>query len=88
MHRHQRNQYQMITSTTFIMTVYHKKCTTILSDLGEVVQPISLSSASLQVSQFQLQCLQAAGTQGAAEQLQEQRAGHHTCQLVQQPLAT
>lgn len=55
------------------------------SDLGEVVQSISLS---LQVSQFQLQGFQAAGTQRAAEQLQEQRAGHHACQLVQQPLAS
>lgn len=58
------------------------------SDLGEVIESISLSPASLQVSQFQLQSLQAAGTQRAAEQFQEQRAGHHACQLVQQPLAT
>lgn len=57
-------------------------------DLGEVMQPISLSPASLQVSQFQLQSLQAAGTHRAAEQFQEQRAGHHSCQLIQQSLAT
>lgn len=57
------------------------------SDLGKVMQPVSLSPASLQVSQFQLQGLQAAGTQRAAEQLQEKRAGHHTCQLEQQPSA-
>lgn len=31
------------------------------SDLGKVMQPFSLSPASLQVSQFQLQGLQAAG---------------------------
>lgn len=52
------------------------------------MQSVRLSLASLQVSQFQLQGLQAAGTQRAAQQLQEQRAGHHACQLVQQPLAT
>lgn len=57
------------------------------SDLGKVMQPVSLSPASLQVSQFQLQGLQAAGAQRAAEQLQEKRTGHHTCQLEQQPPA-
>lgn len=51
------------------------------------MQPVSVSPASLQVSQFQLQGLQAAGAQRAAEQLQEKRAGHHTCQLEQQPPA-
>lgn len=67
---------------------FHRKTTTVLSNLGEVVNSVDLSSASLQVSQLQLQRLQAAGTRRTAEQLQEQRAGHHTRQLVQQPLAT
>lgn len=62
---------------------YFCKSNTIHSNLGEVVQSIGLSSSSLQVSQFQLQSLQAAGAQRAAEQLQEQRAGHHASQLVQ-----
>lgn len=57
------------------------------SDRGKVVQSVHLPFASLQVSQFQLQGFQAAGTQGAAEQLQEEGAGHHTCQLEQQPPA-
>lgn len=57
------------------------------SDRGKVVQSVHLPSASLQVSQFQLQGFQAAGTQGAAQQLQEEGAGHHTCQLEQQPPA-
>lgn len=73
----------------------HPHCFTIIInaphhafDLGKVVQSVSLSPASLQVSQLQLQGLQAAGAQRAAEQLQEKRAGHHACQLVQQPLAS
>ena len=55
------------------------------SNLEKIMQPISLSPASLQVPQFQLHGLQAAGAQRAAEQLQEKRAGHHPCQLEQQP---
>lgn len=58
------------------------------SDLVKVVQSVRLAPAPLQVSQLQLQGLQAAGAQRAAEQLQEKRAGNHACQLVQQPLAS
>lgn len=57
-------------------------------NLMEVVQAVHLAPAALRLSQLQLQGLQAAGAQGAAEQLQEQRAGNHACQLVQQPLAS
>ena len=78
-----------LTSYNPFHNLHHRQCAPLLlSDLGEVVQSVSLSPASLQVSQLQLQGLQAAGTHRAAEQLQEQRAGHHACQLVQQPLAS
>lgn len=56
------------------------------TDLMEVVEAVRFAPAALWLSQ--LQGLQASGTQRAAEQLQEQRAGDHTCQLVQQPLAS
>lgn len=49
------------------------------SDLGKIMQSVSLSPASLQVSQFQLQGLEAAGAERAAEQLQEEGARHHAC---------
>lgn len=58
------------------------------SDLGVVVQAVRLSLASVLISQFQFQGLKAAGTQRAAEQLQEQRAGHYPRQLEQKPPAT
>lgn len=54
----------------------------------EVVQAVRLAPAALRLPQLQLQGLQAAGAQRAAEQLQEQRAWNHACQLVQQPLAS
>lgn len=66
----------------------HRRFPTPHSDLVKVVQSVSLAPAPLQVSQLQLQGLQAAGAQRAAEQLQEKRAGNHACQLVQQPLAS
>lgn len=66
----------------------HQRIPTPHSDLVKVVQSVRLAPAPLQVSQLQLQGLQAAGTERAAEQLQEKRAGNHACQLVQQPLAS
>lgn len=54
---------------SLLFMIFNERHPSMHSDLRKVMQSVSLSPASLQVSQFQLQGFQATGAQRAAEQL-------------------